>query len=48
MKIVKRNGRIVEYDAEKIRLAISKANAEVSEDSQISDMGLKMLSQNGG
>lgn len=35
MKIVKRNGRIVEYDPEKIRLAISKANAEVSENAQI-------------
>ena len=37
MKIVKRDGRIVEYDAEKIRLAISKANADVAEKSQVSD-----------
>ncbi len=29
MKIVKRDGKIVEYDAEKIRIAIGKANAEV-------------------
>ena len=29
MKIVKRDGKIVEYDAEKIRVAIGKANAEV-------------------
>ena len=29
MKIVKRDGTIVEYDAEKIRVAIGKANNEV-------------------
>lgn len=29
MKIVKRDGHIVDYDAEKIRVAIGKANAEV-------------------
>ena len=29
MKIIKRDGTIVEYDAEKIRVAIGKANAEV-------------------
>ena len=37
MKIVKRDGRIVEYDAEKIRVAISKANAEVTECERVSD-----------
>lgn len=37
MKIVKRDGRIVEYNAEKIRLAISKANGDVTEDAQVSD-----------
>jgi len=37
MKIVKRDGRIVEYDAEKIRLAITKANAEVSEEAQATE-----------
>ena len=30
MKIVKRNGETVDYDREKIRIAVSKANAEVS------------------
>ena len=30
MKIVKRDGTIVEYNAEKIRIAIQKANNEVS------------------
>ena len=29
MKIIKRDGHIVEYDAEKIRIAIGKANNEV-------------------
>jgi ribonucleoside-triphosphate reductase len=31
MKIVKRDGKIVEYDSNKIRVAIGKANAEVAE-----------------
>ena len=30
MKIVKRDGTIVDYNAEKIRIAIQKANNEVS------------------
>ena len=29
MKIVKRDGHIVDYDREKIRIAIEKANTEV-------------------
>ena len=29
MKIIKRNGRAVDYDREKIRVAIEKANKEV-------------------
>ena len=29
MKIIKRDGHIVDYDPEKIRVAISKANNEV-------------------
>ena len=29
MKIVKRDGSIVDYDSEKIKVAISKANNEV-------------------
>lgn len=32
MKIVKRDGRIVEYDSNKIKVAISKANSEVDDD----------------
>ena len=30
MKIIKRDGTIVEYDPEKIRVAIGKANKEVA------------------
>ncbi len=37
MKIVKRDGRIVDYDAEKIRIAIKKANNDVSEEDIASD-----------
>lgn len=37
MKIVKRDGRTVEYDAEKIRIAIGKANAQVNENDKVSD-----------
>ena len=37
MKIVKRDGKIVEYDSEKIRIAIGKANNEVNEKERISE-----------
>ena len=37
MKIVKRNGQIVNYDASKISTAISKANAEVQINERIED-----------
>lgn len=37
MKIVKRDGRIVEYDREKIKTAILKANNDVSEEDMASD-----------
>lgn len=37
MKIVKRDGRTVDYDREKIRIAIGKANNEVSLENKISD-----------
>jgi len=35
MKIVKRDGKIVEYDADKIRIAIGKANSEVAENQRV-------------
>lgn len=37
MKIVKRDGRTVDYDREKIRIAIGKANNEVSLENKIND-----------
>ena len=43
MKIVKRDGRTVEYDADKIRIAISKANNEVSECERISDEDISSI-----
>ncbi len=38
MKIVKRDGRIVEYNPEKIRIAIKKANNDVEEYDQVNDL----------
>ena len=37
MKIIKRDGTIVEYDAEKIRVAIGKANKEVAKKERATD-----------
>ena len=41
MKIVKRDGKIVSYDKQKIITAISKANAEVSEKDRVTDEEIK-------
>lgn len=38
MKVIKRDGTVVDYCPEKIELAISKANAEVAEEDQVSDV----------
>ena len=37
MKIIKRDGTIVDYDSEKIRVAIGKANNEVSKKEKATD-----------
>ena len=37
MKIIKRDGTIVDYDAEKIRVAIGKANNEVEGKDKVSE-----------
>ena len=37
MKIIKRDGSIVDYNSEKIKVAISKANLEVEEKDQASE-----------
>ena len=43
MKIVKRDGHIVDYCPEKIESAISKANAEVAEEDQVTDIQIKNI-----
>ena len=43
MKIIKRDGTIVDYCPEKIETAIRKANAEVSEADQVSDIQIKNI-----
>ena len=37
MRVIKRDGRAVDYDREKIRIAITKANADVSEKERVSN-----------
>lgn len=37
MKVIKRDGRAVDFDREKIKVAISKANQDVSEEERVSD-----------
>ena len=37
MKVIKRDGRTVEYDRNKILVAIRKANAEVDQFEKVSD-----------
>ena len=43
MKIVKRNGKIVDYDAEKIRIAIKKANNDVDDLDKASDAEINKI-----
>ena len=43
MKIVKRDGRIVEYDCDKIKTAILKANNDVSEEDMASDKEIEKI-----
>ncbi len=45
MRIVKRNGHIVDYDPNKIRVAIGKANAEVREEEKATDKEIKEIIQ---
>ena len=47
MKIVKRDGTIVDYDREKIRVAIQKANAEVRGREKISKEGIEVNTGSG-
>ena len=43
MKIIKRDGHIVDYSPEKIEAAIEKANAEVAEEEQVSPVQIKNI-----
>ena len=43
MKIVKRDGHIVDYCPEKIEMAIKKANDEVAEEDRVSDIQIKNI-----
>lgn len=43
IKVVKRNGTSVDFDPEKIKIAISKANAEVSEEERLTPLQITAL-----
>ena len=43
MKIIKRDGHVVDYSPDKIALAIGKANAEVREEDRVSDIQIKNI-----
>ena len=43
MKIVKRDGHIVDYCPEKIENAVKKANNEVAEEDRVSDIQIKNI-----
>lgn len=43
MKIIKRDGHVVDYYPEKIAIAIGKANAEVREEDRVSDVQIKNI-----
>ena len=43
MKIIKRDGHIVDYCPEKIEIAIKKANNEVAEEDRVSDIQIKNI-----
>ena len=43
MKIIKRDGTIVEFDAEKIRIAIGKANNEVYDEDKATDEEIESI-----
>jgi len=43
MKVVKRDGQIIDYCPEKIEIAIKKANEEVCDDDKVSDIQIKNI-----
>ena len=42
MKVIKRDGRVVEYDRNKIVIAIQKANAEVDKSEQVNEEKIEL------
>ena len=46
MKVIKRDGTIVEYNAEKIKTAIKKANNEVSKKQKATDEEIDEIIKN--
>ena len=45
MKVIKRDGRVVDYDKSKIKIAIEKANKEVSQKEKASNEDIKIIIQ---
>ena len=43
MKVIKRDGHIVDYCPDKIEAAISKANAEVAEEDRVTETQIKNI-----
>ena len=43
MKVIKRDGHMVDYCPEKIEIAIEKANAEVAEEDRVSEIQIKNI-----
>ena len=43
MKVIKRDGKSVDYDKEKIYLAIGKANEELPEDARATETEIKKI-----
>lgn len=43
MKIIKRDGHVVDYSPEKIEIAIKKANKEVTEEEQVTEIQIKNI-----
>ena len=43
MKVIKRDGKSVDFDREKIRIAIGKANAQVAEEDRITDRQIENI-----
>ena len=43
MKVIKRDGHMVDYCPEKIEIAIKKANSEVAEEDRVTDIQIRNI-----